>query len=100
MASATNMDVCRAGGRSRRRDLAPDFATHVVVDKFELTAGVPVRLQRRRPPTSGPEAAGRTALVGVVVAESRGRELRERAALPRFTAHRNPHNSVSIRHHL
>lgn len=93
-------DVCRAGGRTPRRDLAPDFSTHSVVDKFELTRDVPVRLQRMRRPTSAPDGVERVPLVAVVVAESRGRELRERAALPRFTAHRNPHNSVSIRHHI
>ena len=95
-----SMDVCRAGGRIRRRDLAPDLTVHTVTDKFELTKGVPVRLQRMALPTSTGDDSGKTPLVAVVVAESRERELRELATLPRFTAKRNPHNSVSIRHHI
>lgn len=69
----------------------------VVRDKYSIADDLSLTHVMRRPAAEAEEG---TPVVALVVTERRAKELRDRCAPPRYLAKRNPHSSMSIRHHV
>jgi hypothetical protein len=80
-----------------RRQSAVDLNLNIT-SKYTLHKANPISIRTMPKPSSQTEKT--PSYAALVVTESKAQELAVKSALPKFTSKRNPHNSMSIRHHI